>query len=270
MAVSSGVSAIRRVAIFGGTHGNELTGVFLVKHWLEHEGEITRSGMEVRPFIANPKAVEKCVRYVDTDLNRVFDNQSLRRPADIECAGPTGEHVPTIPHAQTNIQVHWFAQPSRLATVYMRKAVGKWLKLKLKGIEVGPQPQGVIRADILEKMRRMVIYALNFMQEFNEGSEFPPCSIEVFKVLEKTSYPRNENGELAAIIHENLQDQDWRALNPGDPMFITMDGKIIPYEGEHTVYPTFVNEAAYYEKNEAFFKTQKITLSAQSVRCKSI
>ncbi|KAM5182520.1 aspartoacylase isoform 2-T6 [Mantella aurantiaca] len=78
MAVSSGVSAIRRVAIFGGTHGNELTGIFLVKHWLKHEGEISRSGMEVRPYIANPKAVEKCVRYVDTDLNRVFDNQNLR------------------------------------------------------------------------------------------------------------------------------------------------------------------------------------------------
>ncbi|CAI9588034.1 unnamed protein product [Staurois parvus] len=77
MSVSSGVSSIRRVAIFGGTHGNELTGVFLVKHWLKHAGEIARSGMEVRPFITNPNAVEKCVRYVDTDLNRVFDNQGL-------------------------------------------------------------------------------------------------------------------------------------------------------------------------------------------------
>lgn len=312
MAVSSGVSAIRRVAIFGGTHGNELTGVFLVKHWLEHEGEITRSGMEVRPFIANPKAVEKCVRYVDTDLNRVFDNQSLSKqnkvniPYEIAQAqeinsifGPKGSkdaydvildlHNTTSKMGATllledskddfTIQMFHYIQKcmapvpcSVLLTEHpkIKYATARSIAKHPVGIEVGPQPQGVIRADILEKMRRMVIYALNFMQEFNEGSEFPPCSIEVFKVLEKTSYPRNENGELAAIIHENLQDQDWRALNPGDPMFITMDGKIIPYEGEHTVYPTFVNEAAYYEKNEAFFKTQKITLSAQSVRCKSI
>ncbi|XP_072287264.1 aspartoacylase isoform X2 [Pyxicephalus adspersus] len=138
------------------------------------------------------------------------------------------------------------------------------------GIEVGPQPQGVVRADILEKMRKMVISALDFMHQFNEGSEFPPCSIEVFKVLEKIGYPRNEDGELSAIIHKNLQDQDWKPLNPGDPMFITMDGKVIPYEGEDSVYVVFVNEAAYYEKNEAFIKTQKMTLSAQGVQCKSI
>lgn len=312
MAVSSSVSAIRRVAIFGGTHGNELSGVFLVKHWLKHGGEITRTGMEVRPFITNPKAVEKCVRYVDTDLNRVFDNQSLSlqnkvkilyeitRAQEINSIfGPKGSkdafdvildlHNTTSKMGATlilenskddfTIQMFHYIQKS-MAPMPCSVLLIEHPKLKYAttrsvakhpvGIEVGPQPQGVVRADILEKMRRIVIYALDFMQQFNEGSEFPSCSIEVFKVLEKISYPRNENGELVAIIHENLQDQDWRALNPGDPMFITMDGKVIPYEGEHTVYPTFVNEAAYFEKNEAFVTTQKITLSAQSVRCNHV
>ncbi|KAI2580609.1 ASPA isoform 3 [Pan troglodytes] len=37
---------IQKVAIFGGTHGNELTGVFLVKHWLENGAEIQRTGLE--------------------------------------------------------------------------------------------------------------------------------------------------------------------------------------------------------------------------------
>lgn len=69
---------IKKIAIFGGTHGNELTGVFLVTHWLKDGAEIQREGLEVKPFITNPRAVEKCVRYIDCDLNRVFNLENLR------------------------------------------------------------------------------------------------------------------------------------------------------------------------------------------------
>lgn len=37
------------------------------------------------------------------------------------------------------------------------------------GVEVGPQPQGVVRADILDKMRKIVKHGLDFVQLFNEG-----------------------------------------------------------------------------------------------------
>lgn len=37
------------------------------------------------------------------------------------------------------------------------------------------------------------------------GKEFPPCTIEAYKIMEKVDFPRNENGEVAAIIHPNLQ-----------------------------------------------------------------
>lgn len=69
---------IKKIAIFGGTHGNELTGVFLVTHWLKNGAEIQRKGLEVKPFITNPRAVEKCARYIDCDLNRVFNLENLR------------------------------------------------------------------------------------------------------------------------------------------------------------------------------------------------
>lgn len=49
-------------------------------------------------------------------------------------------------------------------------------------------------------------------------------------------------------------------------MFLTLDGQIIPLGGDGTVYPVFVNEAAYYEKREAFAKTTKLTLKAKSIR----
>lgn len=61
------------------------------------------------------------------------------------------------------------------------------------------------------------------------------------------------------------EDQDWKPLHPGDPVFVSLDGKTMTLGGDCTVYPVFVNEAAYYEKKEAFAKTTKLTLSAKSI-----
>lgn len=63
-----------------------------------------------------------------------------------------------------------------------------------------------------------------------------------------------------------FQDCDWEPLNPGDPMFQTFDGKTIYYQGPGTVYPTFINEAAYYEKQQAFVTTRRETLVASAIR----
>lgn len=46
------------------------------------------------------------------------------------------------------------------------------------GIEVGPQPQGVLRADILDQMRRMIKHALDFIHHFNKGE----CWVAVVSV----------------------------------------------------------------------------------------
>lgn len=75
--MSSPCAPVRRVGLFGGTHGNELSGVLLVRHWQQDGAEIQRPGVEVKPFLTNPRAVERCTRYIDCDLNRVFDPESL-------------------------------------------------------------------------------------------------------------------------------------------------------------------------------------------------
>ncbi|XP_058532346.1 aspartoacylase [Ochotona princeps] len=302
---------LKKVAIFGGTHGNELTGVFLVKHWLENAAEIQRTGLEVQPFIANPRAVEKCARYIDCDLNRIFDIENLskkmsedlpyevRRAQEInQLFGPKGSqdsydvifdlHNTTsnmgctlILEDSTNdflIQMFHYIKAS-LAPLPCHVYLTEHPSLKYAttrsvakypvGIEVGPQPQAVLRADILDQMRKIIKHALDFIHLFNQGKEYPPCAIEVYKVMEKVDYPRNGSGEIAAVIHPNLQDQDWKPLHPEDPVFLTLDGKIVPLGGDCTVYPVFVNEAAYYEKKEAFAKTTTLTLNAKGIRCSS-
>ncbi|KAL6092493.1 hypothetical protein STEG23_019222 [Scotinomys teguina] len=279
---------VKKIAIFGGTHGNELTGVFLVTHWLKNGAEIQREGLEVKPFITNPRAVERCTRYIDCDLNRVFNLENLSKemsedlPYEVRRAqeiyhlfGPKNSDnsydvVFDLHNTTSNMGCTLILEDSRndfliqmfhyiktsLAPLPCYVYLIEHPSLKYSttrsiakypvGIEVGPQPQGVLRADILDQMRRMIKHALDFIHHFNEGKEFPPCAIEVYKVMEKVDYPRNESGEVAAVIHPNLQ--------------------IITLGGDCTVYPVFVNEAAYYEKKEAFAKTTKVTLGAKSIR----
>lgn len=37
------------------------------------------------------------------------------------------------------------------------------------------------------------------------GVEFPTCTVEVFRVLERIDYPRDANGNIIAMVHPNLQ-----------------------------------------------------------------
>lgn len=63
---------VRRVAVTGGTHGNEMSGVCLVQHWLRDPGELRRPSFAAVPVLANPVATAACRRYVGRDLNRTF------------------------------------------------------------------------------------------------------------------------------------------------------------------------------------------------------
>ncbi|KAJ3588953.1 hypothetical protein NHX12_009806 [Muraenolepis orangiensis] len=303
-----GFDEARRVAIFGGTHGNEMSGVTLVNLWLMNSGEIQRRGVETKAFITNPKAVEKCSRYVDTDLNRAFTTENLSCPSgkdlpyEVQRAqeintmfGPKGspeayDVIFDLHNTTSNMGCTLILESSKdhfnlQLMNYVKKAIApascpvllnedpclKYATVRSVakhpvGLEVGPQPQGVLRSNIFEAMRIILKHALDFIELFNEGVEFPPCTVDVFKVSERMDYPRDDNGNIVAMVHPNLQDCDWEPLTPGDPMFQTFDGKTLPYEGVGSVYPTFINEAAYYEKQQAFVTTRRETLAANAIR----
>ncbi|XP_051969189.1 aspartoacylase [Xyrauchen texanus] len=298
----------KRVAIFGGTHGNEMSGIMLVNMWINNAAEIERNGLVTKPFISNPRAVEKCTRYIDTDLNRAFTPENLSAP-DVEglqyevqrakeisqMFGPKGspgayDVIFDLHNTTSNMGSTLILESStdlfNLQMVnYIRKAMAPHTcpvllnenpQLKYSttrsvakhpiGLEVGPQPQGVLRSNVFESMRTILKHALDFLEIFNSGVEFPSCTVEVFKAHERMDYPRDTNGNITAMVHPHLQDCDWEPLNRGDPMFLTFDGKTILYEGASTVYPTFINEAAYYEKRQAFMTTCREILAANAIR----
>ena len=66
------------VVIVGGTHGNEPGGVKAIVqlHRAFRNGEISLKRGKISFLLGNPKAYEKDVRYIDSDLNRIFVKQA--------------------------------------------------------------------------------------------------------------------------------------------------------------------------------------------------
>ncbi|KAM9658818.1 N-acyl-aromatic-L-amino acid amidohydrolase (carboxylate-forming) [Trichechus inunguis] len=133
------------------------------------------------------------------------------------------------------------------------------------GLELGPQPQGVLRADIFSWMRSLVGAALDFIELFNQGTAFPAFEMEAYRTVGLVDFPRTEDGDLAGTVHPQLQDRDFEPLWPGAPIFQMFSGKDVLYEGETTVYPAFISEVAYYEKGTAFIQTEKLTFSVPAL-----
>ncbi|XP_019732971.1 N-acyl-aromatic-L-amino acid amidohydrolase (carboxylate-forming) B-like [Hippocampus comes] len=73
--------SLSRVAVCGGTHGNELSGVYLVRELMRTATGAEAGGdVSVRAVLANPRATRLGRRYLDTDLNRCFTHAALNGP----------------------------------------------------------------------------------------------------------------------------------------------------------------------------------------------
>ncbi len=285
---------ILRVAIVGGTHGNELTGVTLVRA-LEARPR-TWDGLEIRTLIGNPAAVEQCRRFVDRDLNRAFkpselanptlqDHESLRArevAAELRPGGePAVDFIVALHTTTSNMGVSLLLASShplelRLCASIMKRVPsrvlllgGLWSELPyLKAlaphslaIEVGPIPQGVVRHDILDQTTAALEAALDHLGSLTVDAPTPAesSSIPAFEAVENVSYPLDAAGHRMAV-HRDLQDRDWAALEPDQPLFAAMDGTVRKCPPEWVgLCPVFINEAAYYPST-AFVLTRPVQL----------
>jgi len=140
--------------------------------------------------------------------------------------------------------------------------------------------QGVIRHDVVEKTDAAIHALLEFLHLRNlelrnaDDDADADASPSVLDRLEETypsgavpcyrSAPAVRPGELsgkiswpndpanpnfpALVVHESVQDRDFEPLRAGDPLFVTLDGTVVPYDGSHgeEVHLIFVNEGGYY------------------------
>ena len=285
--------SIRRVAIVGGTHGNELTGVYVVKKFAQFPQLIHRSSFECVTLLANPQAIAVNRRYVDRDLNRSFNNEDLVNP---DLAGYEATRAKEIATQLTDIDLiidlhsstsnmgltilpssrHPFnlRLAAYLSTLHpdVRVCYGVQCNsddpmlrsLSPLGctIEVGAIAQGVLSANLFQQTEMLIHAILDYVEAFDRDKSLPvPSSLSVYQSIVSVDYPRTSAGELLGMIHPQLQFRDYQALHPGDPMFLTFTGESIAYQGESTVFPIFINEAAYYEKGIAMTLTEKQQLA---------
>ena len=68
----------------------------------------------------------------------------------------------------------------------------------------------------------------------------------------------NHNGLVDAMVSPTIQDKDFSACELGAPIFEKFDGQTITWQQAETVYPHFINEAAYQGTNVAFATARKI------------
>ncbi|GEM_PF-191566 len=70
---------ITNVLVTGGTHGNELTGVNVVKHWeqIKPTLKLPQNTPSISCTITNSDAVKYRTRFIDQDLNRQFSLEKL-------------------------------------------------------------------------------------------------------------------------------------------------------------------------------------------------
>ncbi|WP_373530019.1 aspartoacylase [Nostoc sp.] len=287
------MSQIERVAIVGGNHGNELTGVHLVKKFQQYPNLINRASFETLALLGNLKAIEEGKRYIDKDLNRCFTNQGLQNPQLSSYEDTRAKAIQQILQPQNQrfvdviVDLHSTTANMGLSLIFSDmhpfllqlaaylSLINPLVKVCINQqsresgflrslcelgfvIEVGAVAQNILNAELFQKTEQLIYAILDYFERCNQGN-IPQINstLTLYKYLGTIDYPRGNSGEIQAMIHPQLQFRDYEPLNPGDPIFLTFAGKDILYEGASTVYPIFINEAAYYEKGIAMYLTQK-------------
>ena len=204
-----GMSFINSIVVSGGTHGNERTGVFLVKKWMEHPAcyENLCKGARVELVLANPEAVRLNRRYFDFDMNRAFSQTCLdasvepqqyefRRARELNrLYGPKGPATKTdllldIHNTGANMGFCLILSARdpftmRASAVLTQEFENAWIYYQPEErpaspyfgtvakadvcIEIGPQQHGTLDARIFETSERLVKRYLELADEWNRG-----------------------------------------------------------------------------------------------------
>ncbi|MDX3773876.1 aspartoacylase [Chromatiaceae bacterium AAb-1] len=290
---------IKKVAIVGGTHGNEFSGIYLIRRYQQQPELMQRSSFEVETVWANPEAHKENKRYIHSDLNRQFKTADLANPAlsnyEQSRAKVLNAQLGPKGNAKTDLIIDLHNTTSNMGACLILTQAGSfynkmaaYVKMNMPEaiisrdedhfaaedhalmctvgrygvlVEVGPQSQSVLRQDVLEQMDTMTRHILDFVELYNTDRLPPlPRQIEAIRYLRSIKLPVNEQGERMGMVHKNIQDNDYKPINPGDPIFTLFDGTEVKYDGTETVYPTFINEAAYYDNNLAMSLNEKVII----------
>lgn len=274
----------KKVIIFGGTHGNEWTGVYAIKKYAEIlASEFPQ--LDLHFVFANPEAFKINRRFKDEDLNRAFQflhedrphsfehnrAKELKAMIDQERCFVIDLHTTTSNMGKTVIISHdrpmnFFVAKNlteRLSDCRVilspdpnRKYLASQSEFGMM-IEVGPVANGVIDGVVLEgtlQLLREILRSLTTPGDFTSGS------LEIYEEIEDVYYPQNENGEISSYIHSGFQDKDFLPVKGTYLPFKSFTGEDQYRETKEELFPIFINEAAYYPVKLAYTLCRKRNL----------
>lgn len=284
------MNKIENLVIFGGTHGNEVTGVEVIK-LLEKRNYFGKNVNLVTHF-SNRKAYELKKRYVDKDLNRSFTKAAIKEDGYLheerlakEIYDKFGNdknliidiHTTTsnmgkslvltkindfnlklisfLQDIHSDLKVFFWPENEDLAFLNTISPYGF-------AIEMGPVANGVMDCKIIEDTLVLIEDILDFTEKFNKDM-LPTLNNEVslYELVDYLYYPKDEFGERFGYVHDEFQGRDFEVLSKGDRLFKTYIDTNLEYTNDEKLYPVFINEVAYYEKNIACCLTKKITIT---------
>jgi aspartoacylase len=260
-----------KILVFGGTHGNEWTGVYLVKKYAETLKK-KFSALDLEFIHANPKAHNLNKRFCDEDLNRVFGpiNQNLKHQTyeyqrGLEILQEIQEkkpdwifdlHTTTANLGSTLIITQEDPKNLKLAQAVTQKLphvkiifapdpTQKYLLSQVKHglmLEVGPVAGSIVDPLILAETKLILETIFKILKD----EEYLTIDhIEYFEEVKDIFYPE-DNGSIAAMIHPELQSKDFLPLKTGAPLLLHFNNEVTYYEETEELFPIFINEAAYY------------------------
>ncbi|MBT4790441.1 MAG: aspartoacylase, partial [Halobacteriovoraceae bacterium] len=253
------------IAIIGATHGNEFTGVEVCKALAIRNKSFKN---EFKTFIANPLAYERKVRYVDSDLNRAYGESSKplgneKERSDFLKKEIIGNfdflldiHSTTSSMGSTIILADKDLKTLRAACFIKDNFPHYRIILIANGedhhftpnltkagltIEVGPIANNIVKASHVFDVLQIIEALLDF--DFDKDYDF--AKYEAYKEIKVLKYPEGY------FIHPDIDGNDFCELKVGDPLYINAKNEVITFSHNKydVVYPIFINEAAYLEKN---------------------
>jgi succinylglutamate desuccinylase len=194
------------VVLFGGTHGNELTGIHLIRHWQDARSQVARAHFQTRLLLSNPAAAEVCRRYIDHDLNRCFlpsDLDGRTSGYEFERARAIVKELGGSQAADGKILIDLHTTTSQMGPTVILTSINEF-NLRLSAllqrrvpelrvitnelsreqspfvnglspygfcIEVGPVAQGALNPTVVQQTKNLVVTLLDLLGDyFSSGS----------------------------------------------------------------------------------------------------
>ena len=289
----------QKILIVSGTHGNEINPIWAVNQFKKEENTIYKD-IEYKFIIGNPSAYEKGIRYIDVDLNRSFNSinnthlpiennyENKRAKFLVEQFGVNGYEPceiaidlhTTTANMGTSIVMYGRRRKDFCLAALLQNKYGLPIYLHEKDqkqtgflveawpcglvIEIGSVAQNFYDPQIINRFLTIINSLRYEINKLKDNLIILPNELVVHVHQGSIDYPREKNGNISGLIHPERMNQDWKPTKKGDPLFLDVEGNTIRYQGDETIWPVFIGEVAYKEKNIAMSYTRKEVIFSEN------